>query len=101
MFIHAVAAARPELLETAKFWSVILDHHTSPPEVGKIFSIAQPKQAALYHLVTLTNGKIKPVSPAELVKAVKAEYDGPVVAGADNMRFVIGKDGVEIIPPKK
>jgi len=101
LFIHAVAAAKPELLASHKMWKTILAHHTEPEDVGRIFKQAQPKMAALYHLVTLTNGKIKPPSVADLVARVKTTYDGPITAGADRTRFIIGKDGVDVISPKK
>jgi len=101
LFIHAVAAAKPALLKTAKFWSVILAHHTSPEDVGRIFKMAKPKMAAFTHYVTLTNGKIKPPSLKDLTDRARTTYSGPLVAGLDRMRFVVGKDGVTVVPPRK
>ncbi|MBT6093823.1 MAG: MBL fold metallo-hydrolase [Rhodospirillaceae bacterium] len=101
LFVHAVAAAKPELIASAKFWQVILDHHTSPEDVGRIFDAAKPKMAAFYHLVTLTNGKIKPPSVADLVKRTRTTYKGPLTPGADRLRFEIGKDGVKVMKPGK
>lgn len=99
LFIHAIAAAKQELLESADSWKVILAHHTEPEDVGRIFAQAQPKMGALYHLVTLTNGKIKPPTLGDLVTRLKTTYDGPVTVGADRMRFVIATDGVKVIEP--
>jgi ribonuclease Z len=99
LFIHHVAAAKPALLKTKKFWKVILAHHTSPEDVGKVFSIAKPKMAAFTHLVLLTNGKIKPPSFPDLIKRTRTTYSGPLVVGKDRMRFIVGKDGVKVVQP--
>lgn len=96
LFIHAVAAARPALLKTAKFWQNILDHHTSPEDVGRIFAGAKPRLAVFYHLVTLTNGKIKPPFPKDLVRRARTTYQGPLVVGKDLMIIRVGKDKVEV-----
>lgn len=101
LFIHPIAGAKQELLDSAKRWQVILDHHTEPEDVGRMFAQAQPKMGALYHLVTLTNGKIKPPKLGDLVTRLKTTYSGPVTVGADRMRFVIGTDGVKVIAPPK
>lgn len=101
LFIHAIAAAKKELLESKKMWKVILAHHTEPEDVGRIFAQAKPKMGAFYHLVTLTNGKIKPPTVGDLVTRMKTTYDGPVTVGADRMRFVIGTDGVTVVQPKE
>ena len=100
LFIHAVAAAKKELLESHKMWKAIMAHHTEPEDVGRIFAQAKPKMGAFYHLVTLTNGKIKPPSPGDLLARMKTTYDGPVTVGADRMRFIVGVDGVKVVPPK-
>lgn len=100
LFIHAVGAAKPELLASRDSWRVILDHHTEPEDVGRIFDQAQPKMAALYHYVTLTNGQIKPPSLDEISTRLKTTYSGPLTMGADLTRFVIGKEKVTVIPPE-
>lgn len=100
LFIHAVGAAKPELLASKASWKTILDHHTEPEDVGRIFEQAQPKMAALYHYVTLTNGKIKPPTLDDISVRLKTTYKGPVTMGVDLTRFVIGKDKVTVIPPQ-
>jgi len=101
LFIHAVGGARQELLDSNDSWKRIMAHHTEPEDVGRIFAQAKPNMGALYHLVTLTNGKIKPLKPADLLARLKTNYDGPVTVGADRTRFIIGKDGVEVVKPPK
>ena len=101
LLIHTVAGIRQELLDSAKFWGVIMAHHATPEDAGRVFAKARPKLAAFTHLALLTNGKIKPLSYQEVIDATRKTYDGPVVVGKDLMKFVIGKDGVKIIQPKK
>ncbi len=69
--------------------------------LGRIFAQAKPKMGALYHLVTLTNGKIKPPKLGDLMTRLKTTYDGAVTMGADRTRFIIGNDGVKVIKPPK
>lgn len=99
LLLHTVAAIRQELLDSAKFWGVIMAHHSTPEDAGRVFAKARPKLAAYTHLALLTNGKIKPLSYGEVVEATRKTYDGPVVVGKDLMRFVIAKDGVKVIEP--
>ena len=96
LLLHQVAAARQELLDSAPLWKAIMAHHTKPDEVGKVFTQTKPKLAALYHLVVLTNGKIPPVKPPEMLAIVKEHYDGDVVLSKDLMTFMIGKDKVVV-----
>ena len=100
LFIHAVGAAKPELLKSRLAWRTILNHHTEPEDVGRIFEQAQPKMAALHHFVTLTNGQIKPPTLNDISARLNTTYSGPVTIGADLTRFVIGKDKVTVISPK-
>jgi ribonuclease Z len=99
LLLHTVAAIRQELLDSAKFWGVIMAHHSTPEDAGRVFAKARPKLAAYTHLALLTNGKIKPLSYGEVVEATRKTYDGPVVVGKDLMRFVIARDGVKVIEP--
>lgn len=101
LFIHSIAGAKKELLASSKSWELILAHHTEPEDVGRIFAHAKPKMGVLYHLVTLTNGKIKPPKLSDLVARMRTTYDGPVTVGADRTRFIIGNDGVKVIKPTK
>lgn len=99
LLLHTVAGIRQELLDSAKFWGVIMAHHSTPEDAGRVFAKARPKLAAYTHLALLTNGKIKPLSYPEVVEATRKTYDGPVVVGKDLMTFVIGKNGVKVVQP--
>ena len=95
LIIHEVAAVRPELLADSQVKKV-MDHHTSPQEVGRIFGLAKPKLGAYSHLVLLAREKVAALTPDELLAQTRETYDGPVVVGEDLMTFDIGKDGVAI-----
>ena len=82
LLVHEVAAtfdspdsARREIL---RVW-----HHTNPPEAGRVFREAHPKLAVYAHIVTALPDSV-------LVRMTRATYSGPLVVGADLMRFVVG-----------
>lgn len=100
LLIHQTAMAKPELVASSMVWKLILNHHTTPAEAGKVFSEVAPKLAVLYHIVRLTNGKIPAPSYDDVVTEVKSTYSGPLVVAEDMMRFVIGTDGVNVSEPK-
>jgi len=62
--------------------------HTSPRAAGKVFSLAKPRVAALWH--TLLSLDVIPVIFAEL----RTKYDGPVVQTQDMTVFNVTKDAV-------
>jgi ribonuclease Z len=95
LLIHEVAAVRPELLADAQVKRV-MDHHTSPQDVGRVFSRAKPKLGAYTHLVLLARGNVAPLTPDELLTQTRETYEGPVAVGEDLMTFDIGKSGVTI-----
>jgi ribonuclease Z len=68
-------------------WHRVMEWHTSPGDVARVFSATKPKLAVLSHLILLG------VSESQLVDDVTSEYDGRVVVGADLMTFRIGDDG--------
>lgn len=94
LLIHQTASAKPALLEAGPAWGLILAHHTTPTEAGKVFATVQPKLAVLYHIVRLTNGKVPPPTYEDIRAEVAVQFDGPLVVAEDMMRFGITADGV-------
>ena len=94
MFVHEVAAARPETLRTYPGVKVAIDHHTSPAEVGRVFAQVRPRIAMLTHLVFLPPN---PVTIAEVLAELNSEYDGTLVIAEDLMTILID-DSISIIP---
>ncbi len=99
VLIHSIGAARQELLDASPLWRRIMAHHITPEDAGRVFNLTQPKVAVFSHIVSATNGKIKPVPPAVMAERTRAVYPGKLVVGEDLMSFVIGKSGVEVISP--
>lgn len=93
LLIHEVAAVRAELLADAQVKRV-MDHHTSPQEVGRILSRARPKLGAYTHLVLLARGNVPALTPEELIAQTRETYSGEIVVGEDLMTFDIGKEKV-------
>ena len=95
LLIHQVAAARPELLDRAPHWRVILAHHTSPEEAGTVFTRAAPKLALYYHFVLLRDAVVAPPTISEVLERTRKNYSGPLLAGEDLMTFRLTAAGVE------
>jgi len=98
LLVHSIGAAKQELLDSSPVWRVIMAHHIQPEEAGEVFSEAQPKLAVYTHVVSLTNGKIPPVKPDEIMERTRTTYDGPLVMGQDLMTIMVGKDEVTATP---
>ena len=94
VFVHEVAAARPEILATHPAVKVAIDHHATPRDVGRVFAQTRPKLAMLTHLVLL---KPDPVSTGEVLQELSQEYDGTVVVAEDLMTIQIGRN-ISVIP---
>ncbi|MGD8340447.1 MAG: MBL fold metallo-hydrolase, partial [Gammaproteobacteria bacterium] len=79
VLIHEVVTGRPELYEQYPELIRIRDHHTTPEDVGRIFSMAEPRMAVYTHLVNLSAPGIPVVGNEELVEETRRTYDGPLV----------------------
>ena len=87
--IHEVGIARPELMSSI-LAKRVLSHHTSPQDVGRIFTQTKPKLAVYTHLVTLSNDKVPPPTVEDLVQQTRETYSGPLEVGEDLTSFEIG-----------
>jgi ribonuclease Z len=94
VFIHEVAAARPETLANYPKVKIAIDHHSTPTDVGKVFAQTNPKIAMLTHLVLL---RPDPMKVSEVTAELAEEYDGLVLVAEDLMTIDIGKN-ISIIP---
>ena len=94
VFVHEVAAARPEVQEAMPAVKLVMEHHASPAEVGRVFAETRPKLALLTHLVLL---KPDPVSINEVLQELAAEYDGTVMVAEDLLSIEIGRN-ISVIP---
>ena len=94
VFVHEVAAARPEIQAANPAIGLVMAHHASPAEVGRVFAQTRPKLALLTHMVLL---KPDPVSVEEVMAEVATEYDGTVMVAEDLMRFELGRN-ISVIP---
>jgi ribonuclease Z len=91
LLIHEVCAV-PQALQTVPIIKHVIDHHTSPQEAGKIFSLTNPKMAAYTHLVLLSTNEQPPLGADDVEKQTRETYQGPLTVGEDLMRFTIGAE---------
>ena len=94
VFVHEVAAARQEVQDRMQAVRLVMEHHASPAEVGRVFAQTRPKLAILTHLVLL---KPDPVSINEVMTELAAEYDGTVMVAEDLLSIEIGPN-ISVIP---
>jgi len=69
----------------------ILAHHTSPEQVGALFSRVKPRLGVFSHVVP------SPATAEDVIGPARRTYSGPLAVGYDLMTIVIG-DTVEVFP---
>ena len=100
LLIHEVAVIDPDLLKRSPSFQRIFGHHTSPEEAGTVFTRAAPKMAVYSHIARYGDAKTPPPSDLDIVQQTRKTYAGPLVVGADLMKFDISESGaVSVIPP--
>ena len=95
LLIHELGAAKPELLKNPAMQRII-DHHTTPRDVGRVFDRTRPKLAVYTHIVRLSNASIPEPSLAEILAETRETYSGPLVFGEDLMTFDVSTRGVGV-----
>lgn len=91
LVIHEVGMATAEL-QQQESTARVLAHHTSPEDVGRVFTEAAPDYAVYTHLVMMGNPPIE-----ELIQRTRTTYDGPLVIGSDLMRFILSDTGTSMM----
>ncbi|KGJ03533.1 hypothetical protein IT41_13920 [Paracoccus halophilus] len=91
LLIHEVGMATEEMAQNPATPRV-LAHHTSPEDVGRVFTEADPDFAVYSHMVLMGNPPIE-----ELMARTRTTYDGPLVIGRDLMRFVVSDRGTSML----
>jgi ribonuclease Z len=100
LLVHAVAGAKPELLQDTVVRR-ILDHHTLPPAAATVFNRTKPKLAVYTHIVLQRTATVPPPTVEEIVAETRKTYAGPLQAGEDLMSFDITDAGVTVNPPPR
>jgi ribonuclease Z len=100
LLVHAIAGAKPELMQDPVVRR-ILDHHTLPPEAAAVFNKTKPKLAVYTHIVQQRTTTVPPPSIAEIVADTRKTYSGPLQVGEDLMSFDITEAAVKVnVPPR-
>jgi len=98
LLIHELGAAKPELLKIPAMQRII-EHHTVPRDVGRVFERAKPRLAVYTHIVRLSNATIPEPSLADILAETRETYSGPLVFGEDLMTFDISARGIAVYRP--
>ncbi len=89
LLIHEVCIIQPDLSKSFPAYREIEDHHTSPEEAGKIFTLAGPKLAVYSHIVFATQPPQQDIPDGDLIARTRTSYAGPLVVGRDLYSFTI------------
>ena len=90
LLVHEVASARPELMKEA-YVQMIIGHHTTPREAGRVFAQTRPKLAAFTHIVLVGSERIPPPTIDDVLAETRQTYTGPLAVGEDLMAFEVGE----------
>ncbi len=90
LLVHEVAIIEPELSKSYPSYRDIENHHSSPEDAGRIFSLAKPKLAVYSHIVFATLKPVPDVPEDALIARTRTTYGVPLIVGRDLMSFVIG-----------
>lgn len=74
-----LSEARPLTPEQKK---IVIEHHTTPEQAGRVFAAVKPQLAVFSHIV--------PGDAKNLVSGTRATYTGPLEVGEDLMTIEIG-----------
>lgn len=94
LLIHEVCIIQPDLAKSFPSYRDIEDHHTSPEEAGKIFTLAGAKLSVYSHIVFATQPPQPDVPDADLIARTRKTYSGPLVVGRDLYAFTIDNGAV-------
>jgi ribonuclease Z len=97
VLVHEVAVANVTMRNYPPV-RMVLAHHTSPEEAGKVFNEVKPKLAVYTHIVLLSPMAL--ATPAELINMTRKTYSGPVEVGEDLMVTVVG-DEIKVRRPSR
>jgi len=89
LLIHEVCIIQPDLAKSFPSYREIEDHHTSPEEAGKIFTLAGAGLSVYSHIVFATQPPQPDVPDADLIARTRTTYAGPLVVGRDLYSFSI------------
>ena len=97
VFVHEVISPEVELrraqVQGAHAIERVISHHTSPEQVGTLFTAAQPRLAVYSHIVP------SPTTAEDLIGPTRRTYAGPLVVGYDLMTIVVGAT-IDVFPRK-
>ncbi|WP_299772501.1 MBL fold metallo-hydrolase [uncultured Pseudoteredinibacter sp.] len=84
--IHEVSQVSDAYLKKRPSFQTILDHHTLPVDVGRVFSRVKPSLGVFNHIIAID------ISEQELVDQARETYSGPLMVGHDLMKISLSGD---------
>jgi len=92
VIVHEVMAAADALLAQSEAVRLVMAHHTSPEQAGRVFAEVQPRLAVYSHIILLR------VSSDDLIRRTRTAYAGALEIGSDLMTIEVN-DVPRVIRP--
>jgi len=92
VIVHEVMAAADALLAQSEAVRLVMAHHTSPEQAGRVFAEVQPRLAVYSHIILLR------VSSDDLIRRTRTAYAGALEIGGDLMTIEVN-DVPRVIRP--
>jgi ribonuclease Z len=86
LLIHEVGDAAQTLMQKYPSLARAIDHHTSAREAGEIFQRTSPGLAVYTHILHAG------LKVSDLISRTRSVYSGPLLAGEDLMKFIVGDE---------
>ena len=92
LLIHQIGYAPPNAMKKNKLVKKIIGHHTQPHQLAQVLNATQPKLTVLSHIVVfkMKGADLSPQGEEAMMRALRKDYQGPVVLGQDLMAFEVG-----------
>lgn len=100
VLVHEVMAARAEYLASSPARQIIMAHHTSPEQAGRIFADAKPRLAVFTHIILSGDARVPAPTEQDLIARTRITYAGPLEIGEDLMRISVVDASAQMIPPR-
>ena len=93
VIVHEVAVAAEKMEERDQ---LVMNHHTSPEEVGTVFARTKPRLGVFSHIVDLLNDQRDAVGVREIERRARKTWTGKMMVGDDLTRIIVSKAAVDV-----
>ncbi len=93
VIVHEVAVASEKMEERDQ---LVMNHHTSPEEVGTVFTRTKPRLGVYSHIVDLLNDQRDATAVKEILRRTRKTWNGKAMVGDDLTRIIVSKPAITV-----